>query len=48
MTLRIVPGTANHALAQAVATKLGTQLSPCRVERFPDGELRPVGECVRR
>ena len=47
MALRIVPGTANHALAEAVATALGTQLPPCRVERFPDGELRHVVECVR-
>ncbi|MGH4008326.1 MAG: ribose-phosphate pyrophosphokinase-like domain-containing protein [Pseudonocardiaceae bacterium] len=30
-----------------VATKLGTQLSPGRVERFLDGELRPVVEHVR-
>jgi ribose-phosphate pyrophosphokinase len=47
MALRIVPGTANHALAEGVAATLGTQLSPCQVERFPDGELRPVVECVR-
>jgi ribose-phosphate pyrophosphokinase len=47
MALRVVSGTANHVLAEAVATTLGTQLPPGRVERFPDGELRPVVECVR-
>jgi ribose-phosphate pyrophosphokinase len=42
MTAHVVPGTANAALAAAVAAELGTNLCPCNVERFPDGELRPV------
>lgn len=41
MALRVVSGTANAALAAAVAASAGTELSPCDVERFPDGELRP-------
>jgi ribose-phosphate pyrophosphokinase len=47
MTLHIVSGTAHHALAEAVVGLLGIQLSPCRVERFPDGELRPWVACLR-
>ena len=41
MVMRVVSGTANAALAAAVAVAAGTELSPCDVERFPDGELRP-------
>lgn len=41
MVMRVVSGTANAALAAAVAASAGTELSPCDVERFPDGELRP-------
>jgi ribose-phosphate pyrophosphokinase len=40
VTLQIVPGTAHRALAEAVAGLLGLQLSPCEIDRFPDGELR--------
>jgi ribose-phosphate pyrophosphokinase len=47
MTLHIVAGTAHHALAEAVAGLLGIPLSPCRVDRFPDGELRPRVTCLR-
>lgn len=35
----ILTGTANPALAAALAERLGTRLSPCQVERFPDGEV---------
>ncbi len=42
MSLRIVCGTANAALATAVAAALACELTPCEVARFPDGELRPV------
>lgn len=37
-----MPGTANTALAAAVAAQLGTEPAGCHVERFPDGELRPL------
>jgi ribose-phosphate pyrophosphokinase len=47
VNLRIVSGTAHPALAEAIATTFGMQRSPCRVERFPDGELRPVVQDVR-
>ena len=42
MGLRIVPGTANPLLAGAIAKTLGTEPVPCELDRFPDGELRPV------
>ena len=42
MGLRIVPGTANPLLAAAVAGILRTELVTCELDRFPDGELRPV------
>jgi ribose-phosphate pyrophosphokinase len=42
-------GTANPALAEAVARELGIPLAPCTVERFPDGELTVrLGRSVRR
>jgi ribose-phosphate pyrophosphokinase len=42
-------GSANPALAEAVARELGVPLSPCEVERFPDGELTVrLGRSVRR
>ncbi|MFF5211090.1 ribose-phosphate diphosphokinase [Streptosporangium sp. NPDC000396] len=47
MTLQIVAGTANRALAGAVAAALYTEPASPAVERFPDGELRPVVNGVR-
>jgi ribose-phosphate pyrophosphokinase len=47
MTARLVSGSGVAALASAVAADLGTELTPCEVERFPDGELRPVVAEVR-
>ena len=47
VTPRIVSGTGHPHLAEAVAADLGTQVTPCLVERFPDGELRPVVDPVR-
>ncbi|MGZ8765874.1 MAG: ribose-phosphate diphosphokinase [Acidimicrobiia bacterium] len=47
MTFRIVSGTANRPLAAAIATALATDPAPCEVERFPDGELRPVVDDIR-
>ncbi len=42
-------GTANPALAGAIAGELGVQLGACSVERFPDGELSVrLDESVRR
>ena len=35
----ILSGTANPALAAAVARELGVLLGRCRVQRFPDGEV---------
>jgi ribose-phosphate pyrophosphokinase len=35
----IFGGTANPALAAAIAAELGTPLGACAIERFPDGEL---------
>jgi ribose-phosphate pyrophosphokinase len=42
MPTRIVAGTAHPGLAAAVAAALGVRPVPCDVERFPDGELRPI------
>ncbi len=48
MSLRILAGTANLALAEEVARKIGVQLSQRIVERFPDGELQiELQESVR-
>src|SRR5271157_160013 len=47
MGLRIVPGTANPLLAVAVARTLRTELVTCELDRFPDGELRPVVDHLR-
>ena len=48
MTARLVTGGGRAAaLASAVAAELGTELTPCEIERFPDGELRPVVAEVR-
>ena len=35
----VLAGSANEALAQAIAATLGTTLAPRVLERFPDGEL---------
>ena len=35
----VFAGTANPELTTAIAEELGVALSPCTVERFPDGEL---------
>ncbi len=42
MTLQIVAGTADRALAGSIARVLGIEPASVVVERFPDGELRPV------
>ena len=42
MTLRIVPGTAHAPLARAIAGTLGADVAAVEMERFPDGEMRPV------
>ncbi|MDD4865905.1 MAG: ribose-phosphate diphosphokinase [Mycobacterium sp.] len=44
--LRIVPGSANPGLAGAIANRLGIPAEGCTLQRFPDGELRPVVEDV--
>ncbi|HOF88490.1 MAG TPA: ribose-phosphate pyrophosphokinase [Armatimonadota bacterium] len=46
--LRVLTGTANPKLAQAVADQLGVRLSETLVSRFADGEIRvQVQESVR-
>jgi ribose-phosphate pyrophosphokinase len=47
VNLRIVSGTAGRHLTGDVAVALGIEPSPCDVERFPDGELRPAVADVR-
>ncbi|HVB46281.1 MAG TPA: ribose-phosphate pyrophosphokinase [Streptosporangiaceae bacterium] len=47
MGLRIVPGTAGGPLATTIARALNTEPVTCELERFPDGELRPVVGHVR-
>lgn len=45
---KVFAGSSNHDLAEAVAQRLGTQLNPCVVERFPDGETSvKLEEAVR-
>ena len=39
MSLEILTGSSNYALAEEVAKKLGVELAPRILERFPDGEL---------
>jgi ribose-phosphate pyrophosphokinase len=39
---RIVSGTSNPVLARAIATALRSHMALAEVERFPDGEVRPV------
>ena len=43
----IVAGSANPALARAVAAGLGVEPTSAEVDRFPDGELRPAVGDVR-
>jgi len=48
MDLKLFAGSANPALAEAIARGLGTPLGACAKERFPDGELRlEIRESVR-
>jgi ribose-phosphate pyrophosphokinase len=47
VSLRIVAGSASTALAGATAARLGVELAPTVLERFPDGELRPAVDDVR-
>ncbi len=44
--LRIVSGSANPGLASAIANYLGVESDGCTIQRFPDGELRPIVENV--
>ena len=39
MSLEILTGSANYALAEEVAKTLGVDLAPRILQRFPDGEL---------
>ena len=43
---RIVSGSANPGLASAVANYLGVDSDGCTLERYPDGEVRPIVENV--
>src|SRR6516162_3433137 len=46
--LIVFAGTANSALAEAVAEELGVRLGSCTVTRFPDGETAVwINEPVR-
>lgn len=47
MGARIVAGSAHQVLAQTVAAALGSEPVAGELERFPDGELRPVVGDVR-
>jgi ribose-phosphate pyrophosphokinase len=42
MSLIVLGGPAHLPLADAVATRIGTALSPCDVDPFPDGELHAI------
>ncbi len=44
--LRIISGSANRGLASAVANYLGVESDGCTLERYPDGELRPIIENI--
>ncbi len=45
----LIAGTASAALAPLVARELGIALTPCRIERFPDGEISlEISDNVRR
>lgn len=46
--LKILTGTANPALAEAICDHLGCQLTPCLCDTFSDGEIRlEVSDSVR-
>jgi ribose-phosphate pyrophosphokinase len=47
MNLRVVSGTANRSLASKISSALGVGSVAGEVERFPDGELRPIVPGVR-
>jgi ribose-phosphate pyrophosphokinase len=47
MSLRIMSGRAGRQLAAALGHCLGVEPTPCAVEQFPDGELRPRVGAVR-
>jgi len=47
VNLRIACGTAHRALASSVSSALGADTLVGEVERFPDGELRPIMPGVR-
>ena len=48
MSLKILSGSANRPLIESIARKLGVQLTPVALERFPDSELHiEVQERVR-
>ena len=48
MSLKILTGSANPALAESISGKLGLQLTRRILERFPDGELHiELQESVR-
>ncbi len=40
MKLSLIAGTANPALAEAIAGHLGIEATPCRMDSFPDDELQ--------
>ena len=45
----LIAGTATTELTVAIGRILGTPVSPCRIERFPDGEVSvEIDESVRR
>jgi ribose-phosphate pyrophosphokinase len=48
MRLTILSGTANNALASAIAVALGTVVRDCNITQFPDGQLgTSIDESVR-
>jgi len=48
MTPILITGSAHPSLAQAIAGELESELAPCLLERFPDGEQQvEVQACVR-
>ncbi|MDA8269616.1 MAG: ribose-phosphate pyrophosphokinase-like domain-containing protein [Actinomycetota bacterium] len=44
--IRVIGGTANPVLAEAVAERLAAGPAAVAIERFPDGELRPMVDGV--